>query len=106
MDIEKENPELFQKFLKEIEECAEEHLGDWEMKLLEKRPEILSRLYKLEYRVNRAFKSGKGEKLMQVMKEWREAHNGIRSQARKMFGNDIKCEVAVRRVTLKDGKKI
>jgi hypothetical protein len=44
--------------------------------------------------------------LLSITPKWREAHNWIRSQTRKMFGNDIKCEVAEKRVTLKDGKKI
>ena len=97
---------LYQKFLEEIEDCAEDCLGDWEMKFLEQRPDVLERLYKLEERMNTFMRKSDWKGLLSITPKWREAHNWIRSQTRKMFGNDIKCEVAEKRVTLKDGKKI
>lgn len=102
---EKENP-LYEKFLQEIEECAEDHLGDWEMKLLKEWPEVLERLYKMEKKMNRLMIRKDWKGLLAMTPKWKEAHEWIRKQARKKYGQDIKCEVARRRVTLKDGKII
>lgn len=97
---------LYLKFLQEIEDCAEDFLGDWEMKYLASRPDVLKRLYALEEKMNNCMKQSDWKGLMALVTKWRKAHDWIRDQARNMFGQDIKCEVAQRRVTLKDGKKI
>ena len=106
MCAEQENHPLYLKFLQEIEDCAEDCLGDWEMKFLASRPDVLKKLYELENEMNKCMLKKNWKGLTGLTPKWILAHEWIRKQARKKYGQDIKCEVARRRVTLKDGKII